>query len=41
MGVPWWGWALIGFGAFWSIALVVFLSSAYILMHNDDCDHHA
>lgn len=40
MGVPWWGWTLIGFGAFWSIVVAVFLVSAAMFMRNDDCNHY-
>jgi len=39
MGVPWWGWVLISFGAFWSLVLVLFMASIISLMwQEDDCD---
>ena len=41
MGIPWWGWTIIGFGGVILAMTGLFLWGAVKAMQKDDCDHHA
>jgi hypothetical protein len=38
MGIPWWGWTLISFGAFWSLAVAFFVWNVISAVRQDMCD---